>query len=134
VIAVENRSRAFAMDLTDLFEVKFLLLVVCSVVLPPAIYSILLLKKAISRSTVLFFGIALIVLAGTDVALINILLASAKHTLSILDARFFASQLKIALYLLPALFAGIGINVVSHILVSHLVSAEKKFAQEHPDA
>jgi hypothetical protein len=122
------------MDLTDLFEVKFLLLVVCSVVLPPAIYSILLLKKAISRSTVLFFGIALIVLAGTDVALINILLASAKHTLSILDARFFASQLKIALYLLPALFAGIGINVVSHILVSHLVSAEKKFAQEHPDA
>jgi len=121
------------MDLTDLFEIKFILLVVCSVVLPPAIYSILLLKKAISRSTVLFFGIALIVLAGTDVALINILLASAKHTLSILDARFFASQLKIALYLLPALFAGIGINVVSHILVSHLVSAERKFAQEHPD-
>ena len=122
------------MDLTELFEVKFILLVVCSGVLPPAIYSILLLKKAISRSTVLFFGIALIILAGTDIALINILLASAKHTLSILDARFFASQLKIALYLLPALFAGIGINVVSHILVSHLVSAEKKFAQEHPDA
>jgi hypothetical protein len=36
------------------------------------------------------------------------------------------------LYLLPALFAGIGINVVSHILVSHRVGAEKKFAQEHP--
>lgn len=120
------------MDLTDLFEVKFILLVLGSVVLPPAIYGILLLKKTISRPMVLFFGVALIILAGTDIALINLLLESAKQTLSILDARFFASQLKVALYLLPALFAGIGINVVSHIVISHLVGAEKKFAQEHP--
>jgi len=120
------------MDLTDLFEVKFILLVLGSVVLPPAIYGILLLKKTISRPMVLFFGVALIILAGTDIALINLLLESAKQTLSIIDARFFASQLKVALYLLPALFAGIGINVVSHIVISHLVGAEKKFAQEHP--
>lgn len=120
------------MDLTDLFEVKFILLVLGSVVLPPAIYGILLLKKTISRSMVLFFGVALIILAGTDIALINLLLESAKQTLSIIDARFFASQLKVALYLLPALFAGIGINVVSHIVISHLVGAEKKFAQDHP--
>ncbi|MHB1250434.1 MAG: hypothetical protein ACYCZL_13715 [Polaromonas sp.] len=120
------------MELTELFEVKFILLVLGSVVLPPAIYGILLLKKAISRPMVLFFGVALIALAGTDIALINLLLESAKQTLSILDARYFASQLKIALYLLPALFAGIGINVVSHIVISHLVGAEKKFAQEHP--
>jgi hypothetical protein len=122
------------MDLTELFEVKFLLLVLFSVVLPPAIYGLLLVKKAISRPTVLFLGVLLIVLAGADIALINILSVSAKHTLSIIDDKFFASQLKVALYLLPALFAGIGINVVSHILISHLVSAEKKFAQEHPDA
>ncbi len=119
------------MGLTELFEIKFILLVLGSVVLPPAIYGILLLKKAISRPMVLFFGVALIVLAGADIALINLLLESAKHTLSILDARYFASQLKIALYLLPALFAGIGINVVSHIVISHLVGAEKEFAQEH---
>ncbi|HCE07459.1 MAG TPA: hypothetical protein DIT28_14590 [Oxalobacteraceae bacterium] len=120
------------MDLTELFEMKFLLLVAFSIVLPPAIYGIMLAKKVISRPTVLFFGVLLIVIAGADVVLINLLSVSARHTLSTLDDKFFASQLKVALYLLPAVFAGIGINVVSHILISHLVRAENKYDQVHP--
>ena len=35
----------------------------------------------------------------------------------------------LGLYLLPALFAGIGINLVSHVLIHHLVSAERRFDQ-----
>ncbi len=31
------------------------------------------------------------------------------------------------------MFGGIGVNLVSHILVSHLVGAERRFAKEHPD-
>ena len=38
----------------------------------------------------------------------------------------------ISLYLLPALFAGIGINLVSHVLIYHLASAEHRFDQNHP--
>ena len=38
-----------------------------------------------------------------------------------------------ALYLFPATFGGIGVNVISHVLVQHLVEAEKRFAREHRD-
>lgn len=47
------------------------------------------------------------------------------------DDKLFASELSIALYLLPAVLAGIGINVVSHILIHHLLDAEKRFDREH---
>ena len=33
-------------------------------------------------------------------------------------------------YLLPALFAGLGVNMLSHILVGHLRDAETRFDQE----
>jgi hypothetical protein len=32
------------------------------------------------------------------------------------------------------MFGGIGINLVSHVLVNHLSDAEKKFKVTHPDA
>jgi hypothetical protein len=31
------------------------------------------------------------------------------------------------------MFGGIGVNVISHVLVRHLVEAESRFAVEHPD-
>jgi hypothetical protein len=55
----------------------------------------------------------------------------AKHTPSMLDAKIFSSEISIALYLMPALFAGTGINVVSHILITHLVEAESRFEKKH---
>jgi hypothetical protein len=31
------------------------------------------------------------------------------------------------------MFGGVGINLVSHVLVNHLLEAEKRFKDEHPD-
>jgi hypothetical protein len=54
----------------------------------------------------------------------------AKNTPSLLDDRIFASEISVALYLLPVLFAGIGVNMISHVLTSHLVDAERQFDRE----
>jgi hypothetical protein len=42
----------------------------------------------------------------------------------------FVSEVSVALYLLPLLFAGVGMNLISHILISHLEDAEKRFDRE----
>jgi hypothetical protein len=106
-------------------EKDFFLLIVFSIVLPVVIYRILWLKQSISSVAVLLFGIALVVLAGIDVFLLRILADLAKHTLSLADDAIFNSELSVVLYLLPAIYAGTGINVVSHVLVHHLAQAEK---------
>ncbi len=113
---------------------KFWLLIVCSMVLPFGIYGIILAKKVISRMTALLFGISLALLAGIDVFLLQSMATLAKATPSLVDDSIFVSELSVALYLFPVLFAGIGVNVVSHILISHLSLAERRFEREHPDA
>jgi len=52
---------------------------------------------------------------------------------SLADDALFVSEVRVALYLLPALFAGLGINVISHVLTTHLVAAEKRFAEQQKD-
>lgn len=117
---------------TSIFvETRFWLLVVTSVVLPFCIYGILLAKRAVSPKMVLLLGFSLVVIAGVDVYLLRNLSALAKMTLSLVDDAVFLSELSIGLYLLPAMFAGIGINLVSHVLIRHLVEAEKQFEKEH---
>jgi MFS family permease len=118
---------------TVFFELRFWLLVAFSVVLPIGIYVLMLVKRAISRRVVLAFGLILIVLAGVDVYLLQGLASSAKTTPSLFDDAVFLSELSVALYLLPAMIGGIGVNVVSHVLISHLVDAEKRFDKEHPE-
>ena len=46
---------------------------------------------------------------------------------ALFDDRMFASEISVALYLLPVIFAGVGVNVISHVLVSHLIGAEKAY-------
>ena len=58
----------------------------------------------------------------------------ARLSRSLFDDRIFASELSVAMYLLPVVFAGIGVNTISHVLVSHLVAAEKAFDQAANDA
>ena len=108
-------------------QIDFLVLVVFSMLLPTGIYFYLLKKLSISRNTVLLFGIALIFISGIDFFLLQRLSAMAKNSVPLLDDHFFSSELSVALYLLPALFAGIGINMISHILINHLADAEMKF-------
>jgi hypothetical protein len=122
---------AIPMNTTVFAEIRFWLLVAFSVVLPFSIYGVLLAKRAVSRHTTLFFGFALVLLAGLDVYLLQSLANAARITPSLADDAVFLSEVSIALYLLPALFGGIGINLVSHVLVRHLVDAEAQFERDN---
>jgi hypothetical protein len=122
------------MTATVFTEIKFWLLILFSVVLPFGIYAVLMAKRAVSRRTVLFFGLVLVFIAGVNVYLLQSLRAMAGLTPSLADDHLFLSELSLALYLLPAMFGGIGINVISHVLVEHLAEAEKEFRRKHPDA
>jgi hypothetical protein len=119
---------------TVFFEFQFFALVASSIVAPTAIFGIMLWKRAMSRVTVLLFGVVLIVLSAVDVVLLEWLDAAAKVTPSLVDDQLFSSEVSIALYVLPAVLAGIGTNIVSQLLVSHLEKLEKRFDREHPDS
>lgn len=112
------------------FDLEFALLVASSFVVPISIYVYLFKKQAISRASILVFASVLIALSALDVFLLQILAESAKATLSTIDDKVFSSGLSIALYILPAIFAGIAVNLVSHILNNHLDEAERKFEQQ----
>ena len=111
-------------------EARFWFLMLGSVVLPFGIYAVLMLKRAISSRTVLFLGFALIAIAGFDVYVLQKLSQAAMRSASVLDDAVFASEVSVALYLLPALFAGLGINIVAHVLNKHLDAAERRFREE----
>lgn len=112
------------------FEIEFILLVASSVFLPIGIYVFLLLKRAISRWTVLLLAIVLITLSGADVFLLQALAEQARTTTSQFDDKLFSSELSVALYLLPAVFAGVGVNLISHVLTRHLEDAEERFDRQ----
>ena len=112
-------------------EVRFWLLVALSVVLPAAIYAALLVRRAISRTTVVLFGLVLVFIAGLDVYLLQGLTKLARITPSLADDAVFISELSIALYIFPVMFGGIGVNLVSHVLLRHLSEAEERFDREH---
>ena len=112
-------------------EIEFFLLIVFSIILPVSIYSYMMWKKAISRKSVLGFGLLLIAIAGISIYLLQRLNVIAKTSPSLLDDRIFASEISIALYLLPLLFVGIGINLISDTLIRHLDDAERRYDQEH---
>lgn len=122
------------MSLSVFVEVRFWVLVVFSLVLPGGIYALLLATRSISRPAVLGFGIALVLIAGVDVYLLQSLATLAKKTPSLEDDAVFLSELSIALYILPVVFGGIGVNLISHVLLHHLSGAERRFDREHPDA
>jgi O-antigen ligase len=114
-------------------ETSFWVMVVVSVVLPFGIYGVLIAKQAISRKTVLVLGFSLVAIAAVDVFFLQRLATVAAATPSLADDVLFVSELRVALYLLPALFAGLGINVISHVLTTHLAAAEKRFAEQQAD-
>ena len=121
------------MNLTGFVELRFWLLVVFSLVLPVGIYALLLVTQSISRLSVMGFGIALVLIAGVDVYLLQTLASVAKNSPSLADDAVFVSELSLALYLLPVVYGGIGVNLISHVLLRHLTEAEKRFDREHPD-
>jgi hypothetical protein len=113
-------------------ELRFWLMLVVSVVLPVGVYGVLLAKRAVSRVAALLLGFTLAAIAGLDVFVLQRLAAAARGTPSLIDDAVFLSEMSIALCLFPAMFGGIGVNVISHVLVRHLVEAEARFSAEHP--
>ena len=114
-------------------EVEFLLLMLFSIVLPVGMYGYMMWKRAISRRTVLLFGLMLVAKSGVTIFLLQRLAMMAKNTPSLLDDRIFDSDFSIALYFVPILFAGIGVNMLSHVLISHLGEAERRFDRERTE-
>ena len=114
-------------------ELRFWLLVVFSVVVPVGIYGALLATRSISRFAVLWFGVAMVLIAGVDVYLLQTLATLAHKTTSLTDDIVFTSELTVALYVLPLVFGGMGVNLISHVLLRHLSEAEGRFDREHTD-
>ncbi|MGP1684018.1 MAG: hypothetical protein ACTS8S_16990 [Giesbergeria sp.] len=121
------------MQLSVFIELRFWLLLACSIVVPSAIYYALLVRRAVSSGTVLALGLLLTLLAGLDVYLLQTLSNLAATTPSVADDAVFLSEVTLALYVLPLLFGGIGVNLVSHVLVRHLTQAERRFDEAHGD-
>ncbi len=114
-------------------ESEFWLLVLCSLLLPVVIYWRLLVKRTVSRNTVLVLGVVMVLMSGLDVVLLQHLAAHASTTASRADDAIFLSELSLALYLLPLSFGGIGVNLISHVLIRHLERAEARFEQAQSD-
>lgn len=108
-------------------ELEFVLLIIFSFVVPGAIYAFLYLKTSISRLTVLLFAFCLLVVSCADLVLLSLLRELAQHSRSVVDDKLFAGELRLAFYLLPVVFAGTGVNLLSHVLVHHLTRAEQRF-------
>jgi hypothetical protein len=115
---------------TVFVELKFWLLVVFSLVAPVLMVWLCLTVKALSRNTVLLLGLVLVAIAGFDFYLLKALAQMALLTPSLADDVLFDSEVTVGLYVLPALLAGIGINVTSHVLIEHLTDAQRRFARE----
>ncbi len=112
-------------------ELQFWLLVLCSVIFPVLLYAGLMRLPRVSRIAVLCFGLFLVLLSGVDVVLLQQIAVLARHNISLLDDQLFGPELSIALYLLPLLSAGIGINMISHVLMDHLKQAENRYDARH---
>jgi hypothetical protein len=112
-------------------EIEFFLLINFSVLLPGVCYGFMMLKKAISRTTVFLFALLLVLLSGVDVVLLQKLATLARQSPAVLTDQLFLSEVSLALYLLPLVSAGIGINLLSHLLINHLNEAESRFEREH---
>ena len=111
-------------------ELKFWLLIVLTFGTPVLIYGVLLRRRAIGRTHVLLLGVALVLIAGIDAFLLQALKKLALQTPTLIDDVIFASELSLALYALPLLYAGVGVNVVSHVLIEHLQLAEREADRE----
>ncbi|KXW55475.1 hypothetical protein FV185_12420 [Ferrovum sp. PN-J185] len=114
----------------NIIEWDFILLVLFSIIVPFGIYYFLSVIQSISRTKVVLFSFSLLIISGIDVVLLQRLSHKATHISQSTYSKFFQNELSIALYLLPALFAGIAINLISHVLIEHLNQAEKRFDNE----
>jgi hypothetical protein len=106
------------------FEGEFWSLVVTALLLPGGIFSWLIRKRRVSWKVATVLSIILIVLGGIVAVLLQMLATRVKATPEIGDDMIFASEFSIALYILPLLLAGIGMNLLTRVLNDHVIFVE----------
>jgi len=111
-------------------EFEFWLLVMFSVVFPAAIIWVCLTIRKVSRNHVLALGLLLVAIAGVDIYLLQALKRRSQETPSTADDLVFNSEITVGLYVLPALLAGIGVNITSYVIIQHLSDAQRRFARQ----
>ncbi len=116
------------------YEVEFVLLVLFSIVIPAGIYAFLFRKVSISRWTIGAFATVLLGVAGINVILLQHLSQVARPVGSMIHDKLLSGQVSLALYVFPLVFGGVAVNLLSHMLVSHLDEAEAAFEEEHVTA
>ena len=82
------------------------------------------MKRKFSQISIVAIGVLLVVIAGMDAIFLRILSAKAKISPGILDDQIFVSEISIALYIIPLILAGVGVNLASHVLCNHLEITE----------
>lgn len=115
---------------TGLVELRFWALIVLSLAVPTGLYLLLRKHRAISPGTTLLLGATLVAVAAVDTGLLHSLASGAASSLTHLDD-LFASEMAIGLYLVPALFGGVGIDLISTVLRNHLQAAEQRYRSGH---
>lgn len=105
---------------TVFVRAEFWTLVLLSLALPFGVVVMLLKKTVISRAALIASAALFIALAGVDVGLLQHVKAMARDTPGLGDNAFFLSEYSIALYLLPYIGAGIGINLLTYAITQHL--------------
>lgn len=121
------------MDGSVYLEIEFLALVLFSVLIPAYVFIWLVRRRRIARATVCAVGAALVLIAATDAILLQRLGVKAKATPDLADDYVFASEFSIALFILPLFIAGLGVNMVSHVLNQHLIIAELEYDRDKDD-
>ncbi|MEJ8853110.1 hypothetical protein WKW79_00930 [Variovorax robiniae] len=110
-------------------ELRFWVAVIVSFVVPLCLYLSLRKRRAISPASVFWLGVTLIVIAAADVCMLHGLQMATSKSTSRFD-NFFDSELAVGFYLIPALFGGIGIDLVSSVFRRHLEAAEHRYKSD----
>jgi len=101
-------------------RMEFWLLVLSSLALPLFMVVHLLRVQGIARRVLLFYAVSLLLLSGIDIILLQDVMALARHSVSLLDDTVFLSEYSLALYMLPLLAAGTGVNLLTFVITQHL--------------
>ena len=117
------------MEETVFVEVKFWLLVLFSLVAPIVIVWVCITIQAVSRGHLLTLGLVMVAIAGFDIYLLQALARMSRVTPSLADDAVFDSEITVGLYVLPALLAGVGVNLASHVLIQHLTDAQRRLVR-----
>ena len=105
---------------TLLVRFEFWGLVIAAIALPLIVLMALLKSKTIARARLIGCAAFLILLGALDIGLLRSVMVLARSTPGFVDDAVFLSEYSAALYILPYLSAGVGVNLLTHAITHHL--------------